>query len=1007
MPTTAELFADIPEVADNSQALGAMFQDVPYVQMPGDSNYGAMGRSASTFLPTAAPELAAPALRALNVSPQEYQDAMDLVRNPLNPAAQSNPPNFESQAMSGIINKLNTTTGNVLTDPLAQIGLMTGSGVGRAALGEVAPAINRVLTGIFAGQAAVNAPEVARNSGTVLGSDAPISEKAAAFLDIPLTATMIGGLGSHTLRGSVKAVRSGVEAIKAKIKSWSEWDQTYPEEAPAQPQTPPSQPPPGPQPGPTPGPTAPPLKTPPVIEPPSTGAAASLFKRGGMRWFKEQGVDFKRADAFTDWVEQNFPTGPTLTDPLKVGLMGEVFGKFSKADFNDPAVQAQIRAEFVDRIAKMQPPPEAPPTPGSPPPPPPPSEPVTPKPTPPEPARFPLPDAVRAKLEVARLADQAPAAPAPLPAPEPVKPVEQPSPVAPKPVETSPNSENAYQLKKDSKGWFIYDPMRPELAKDARRFSDQSAAKKALEFSESERKRDSQNEPLQKTLTQASTPELTKYVQDEGGEILDEGDIWQRVIWRDKSDRSPIKTQGAASLGHEGAPVGGLHVGDPDYWKERLAKDYDRNPKAAKTVNIRTSHGDILVDDKLYSTDPDTGEKRDSHVLLTPRTELVYGKDWVFEGESFSVAPQPAVAPEPTATKPAVPASPSNDFESPKPWFPPATSEKIISVTKKVFGDWKDLSVDDPSFTRGLDELAYKLGFRKTDRRWNDANDFLTRVFTDAGLKERMNAENSQGMWLPTESSPRAILAAIHEIVKPIHETGKSMPLQQGDAGTAQRSQLENRGGKQVGIRAINQQPSPGNVEKRIVDTGGKPITESPAKPVVKESLTTELPAKPTSFKDHREQWDQMKNPPTKEQALATIDANDTKMAKLGRKMLDARSDKKKAEIKQQIEAIAQESDALASQHDLTFKTPPTEAPAAAPVEAPSVKSATEEMAKPKCWYSQPCHRGESRLAGRQERQSRRWAVRQGCRGRTIQNQPRDRSTPINPEMVRHHAARL
>lgn len=107
----------------------------------------------------------------------------------------------------------------------------------------------------------------------------------------------------------------------------------------------------------------------------------------------------------------------------------------------------------------------------------------------------------------------------------------------------------------------------------------------------------------------------------------------------------------------------------------------------------------------------------------------------------------------------------------------------------------------------------------------------------------------------------------------------------------------------------------------------------------------SEPTAKPTSFADHREQWDKMKNPPTKKEALATIDANDNRIAQLQRDLTSAKGPAKQARLQKEIETLADESDALAEQHALNFKAPPTEAPPAAPVEAPTIKSATEEMA--------------------------------------------------------------
>jgi hypothetical protein len=61
-----------------------------------------------------------------------------------------------------------------------------------------------------------------------------------------------------------------------------------------------------------------------------------------------------------------------------------------------------------------------------------------------------------------------------------------------------------------------------------------------------------------------------------------------------------------------------------------LEQDYGRNKNEARVIEIITQEGDMLVEDSQYCTDPDTGDKASSFVLLTKRIVLEYGKDWVF-----------------------------------------------------------------------------------------------------------------------------------------------------------------------------------------------------------------------------------------------------------------------------------------------------------------------------------------------------------------------------------------
>lgn len=81
--------------------------------------------------------------------------------------------------------------------------------------------------------------------------------------------------------------------------------------------------------------------------------------------------------------------------------------------------------------------------------------------------------------------------------------------------------------------------------------------------------------------------------------------------------------------------LGAIHVGDTDYWANRLAEDYDRDRDAAQVIKIRSLPDDVLVDDFQYVMDPEGGDKAVSNILLSRRKYLRYGKDWVFDDEDF------------------------------------------------------------------------------------------------------------------------------------------------------------------------------------------------------------------------------------------------------------------------------------------------------------------------------------------------------------------------------------
>ena len=111
------------------------------------------------------------------------------------------------------------------------------------------------------------------------------------------------------------------------------------------------------------------------------------------------------------------------------------------------------------------------------------------------------------------------------------------------------------------------------------------------------------------------------------------GERLPRVVW-DVQAGQDIKTHRLSNVGlrGDGQGVYGLHVsGDTDYWMDRMDKDFGRDPQTAKVIEIISNEGDMLVDDPQYATDPETGDKASSFVLLTKRNVLKYGRDWVFK----------------------------------------------------------------------------------------------------------------------------------------------------------------------------------------------------------------------------------------------------------------------------------------------------------------------------------------------------------------------------------------
>jgi hypothetical protein len=124
---------------------------------------------------------------------------------------------------------------------------------------------------------------------------------------------------------------------------------------------------------------------------------------------------------------------------------------------------------------------------------------------------------------------------------------------------------------------------------------------------------------------------------ENAGEV-EAGEGIGRVVWEDPGNT--IETNEPSAVGLPGSKdVRAIHVtSDEDYWIRRLAEDYGRDRKNAKRLTIRLAQGDILADDVQYMTDPDTGLKADSAILLTTRKTLRRGVDFVVGDEPWADA---------------------------------------------------------------------------------------------------------------------------------------------------------------------------------------------------------------------------------------------------------------------------------------------------------------------------------------------------------------------------------
>jgi len=120
----------------------------------------------------------------------------------------------------------------------------------------------------------------------------------------------------------------------------------------------------------------------------------------------------------------------------------------------------------------------------------------------------------------------------------------------------------------------------------------------------------------------------------------------ERVVWErpTRSKRplkggkpSVIKTNTVEQIGFANNAqyphIRALHVsGDTEFWFNQLVKDYGRDAKAW-VVEIKPVKGDYLMDDVSYSMPDQWGNKADSYILITSRTELIEGKDFKYVRE--------------------------------------------------------------------------------------------------------------------------------------------------------------------------------------------------------------------------------------------------------------------------------------------------------------------------------------------------------------------------------------
>lgn len=111
-------------------------------------------------------------------------------------------------------------------------------------------------------------------------------------------------------------------------------------------------------------------------------------------------------------------------------------------------------------------------------------------------------------------------------------------------------------------------------------------------------------------------------------DYTDAGDSADRVVWGKISNEIKIPKVSSLDL-PEAEGIYAIHVtGDPEYWIDRLEKDYDRDSEEAKIISIKLIDGDCLIDDHQYAFDPETSDKSSAYILLTTRAVLKKGLDF-------------------------------------------------------------------------------------------------------------------------------------------------------------------------------------------------------------------------------------------------------------------------------------------------------------------------------------------------------------------------------------------
>jgi len=196
---------------------------------------------------------------------------------------------------------------------------------------------------------------------------------------------------------------------------------------------------------------------------------------------------------------------------------------------------------------------------------------------------------------------------------------------------------------------------------------------------------------------------------------LKAGDMLTRVVWGDIDDVIYPPNTGVVGLStYQNGAVAAMHVsGDTDYWINRLAEDYGRDPKDAKIITIYAEEGDRLVDDPQYAADPETGIKADSAVLVTHRDELRRGVDFDIESapqQRESGSEEEARArEEPPAQEEA--RNPADMSDKEIMTYLRDQAPKIAEAAQRIYDEWNpDDEFDDYGGGGICDEVAAEIG---------------------------------------------------------------------------------------------------------------------------------------------------------------------------------------------------------------------------------------------------------------------------------------------------------